>query len=47
MSFIGLLEDARIEYKAIQDFPGLKNLWGSLLSVQYDEAPEHPAIVDA
>jgi hypothetical protein len=45
MSFIGLLEDARIEYKAIQAFPGLKKLWGSLLALQYEEAPEHPTIV--
>jgi hypothetical protein len=27
MQFIGLFEDARIEYLAIQDFPGLKKLW--------------------
>lgn len=45
ISFIGMLEDARIEYKAIQDFPGLKKLWRSLLSLEYDEAPEHPAMV--
>jgi nitric oxide reductase NorD protein len=45
MSFIGLLEDARIEYKAIQEFPGLKKLWRSLLSLQHDEAPEHPSLV--
>ena len=45
MSFIGLLEDARIEYKAIQDFPGLKKLWASLLSIEHEEEPEHPTIV--
>ena len=45
MFFIGLLEDARIEYKAIQDFPGLKKLWCSLLSLHYEEAPEHPTMV--
>jgi nitric oxide reductase NorD protein len=45
MSFIGLLEDARIEYKAIQDFPGLKKLWTSLLSIEHEEEPEHPTIV--
>jgi nitric oxide reductase NorD protein len=44
MSFIGLLEDARVEYKATQEFPGLKKLWCSLLSLQYDEAPEHPTM---
>jgi hypothetical protein len=27
MLFIGLFEDARVEYLAIQDFPGLKKLW--------------------
>ena len=45
ISFIGLLEDARVEYKAIQEFPGLKKLWCSLLSLQYEEAPEHPSMV--
>jgi len=45
MNFIGLLEDARIEYKATRDFPGLKNLWRSLLSIEHEDAPEHPAIV--
>jgi len=45
MNFIGLLEDARIEYKAIQDFPGLKKLWCALLSLHYDEAPEHPTML--
>ena len=45
MSFIGLLEDARIEYRAIQEFPGLKKLWRSLLSLSYEQAPEHPAML--
>ncbi len=45
MSFIGILEDARIEYKAIQSFPGLKRLWRSLLSIDYDEVPEHPGML--
>ena len=45
MFFIGLLEDARIEYKAIQDFPGLRKLWLSLLRWQDPEdAPEHPTM---
>jgi hypothetical protein len=44
MSFIGLLEDARVEYKAIQSFPGLKRLWRSLLVLEFDEPPEHPAM---
>jgi hypothetical protein len=45
MSFIGMLEDARIEYKAILEFPGLKKLWRALLTLEYDEAPEHPAML--
>jgi hypothetical protein len=44
MSIIGLIEDARIEYKAIQDFPGLKRLWCSLLSIEHEEEPEHPTV---
>jgi len=31
MFFIGLVEDARIEYKAIQAFPGLEPLWRAFL----------------
>jgi len=45
MSIIGLVEDARVEYKAIQEFPGLKKLWRSLLTIEYEEAPEHPAMM--
>jgi len=42
MFFIGLLEDARVEYKATKDFPGLKKLWTSLLKIaDADEEPEH------
>ncbi len=41
MFFIGLLEDARVEYKAIQDFPGLKKLWLSLLKLELEDEPEH------
>ena len=45
MFFIGLLEDARVEYKAIQDFPGLKKLWLSLLRLEDPEGqPEHPTM---
>lgn len=45
MFFIGLLEDARVEYKATQDFPGLKKLWRSLLTIaDADEEPEHPTM---
>jgi hypothetical protein len=44
MFFIALVEDARIEYKAIKDFPGLKKLWRSLLVLDYEEATEHATI---
>ncbi|HHO58619.1 MAG TPA: nitric oxide reductase activation protein NorD [Thiotrichales bacterium] len=44
MFFIGLLEDARVEYKAIQDFPGLKKLWLSLLRLETDEPHEHESM---
>jgi len=41
MFFIGLIEDARIEYKAIGDFPGLRKLWLSILVLKTEEIPEH------
>jgi nitric oxide reductase NorD protein len=44
MFFIGMAEDARIEYKAIREFPGLKKLWRSLLVLEYEEDAEHPTI---
>ncbi len=45
MFFIGFIEDARVEYKAIQDFPGLKKLWLSLLkAADDDEELEHPTM---
>ena len=44
MFFIGLVEDARVEYKAIKDFPGLKKLWLSLLKTESEEATEHPTM---
>jgi len=46
MFFIGLIEDARIEYKAIKDFPGLKKLWLSLMSIEYDTEVEHKSVSD-
>ena len=46
MFFIGLLEDARIEYKAANDFPGLKKLWISLLKIaDDDDEPEHKTML--
>lgn len=44
MFFIGLVEDARVEYRAIQSFPGLKKLWKAQLSLEYEENIEHPTI---
>jgi hypothetical protein len=46
MFFIGFMEDARVEYKATNDFPGLKKLWGKLLRIaDEDEEPEHPTLL--
>jgi hypothetical protein len=44
MFFIGFMEDARVEYKATQAFPGLKNLWARLLTVEYEGKVEHPSM---
>ncbi len=44
MFFIGHLEDARVEYNAVQNFPGLKKLWRSLLEAEYEGTPEHPTV---
>ncbi len=44
MFFIGLLEDARIEYCAVKAFPGLKKLWKALLTAEHEEKVEHPAL---
>jgi hypothetical protein len=41
MFFIGLLEDARVEYKAVNEFPGLKKLWRSLIMLEHEEPAEH------
>ncbi len=45
MFFIGLLEDARIEYKATQNFPGLKRLWKSIMQAEYEEPVEHETVL--
>ena len=44
MFFIGLVEDARVEYAAARDFPGLRKLWGSLLGIEHEGATEHPTV---
>jgi len=46
MFFIGFMEDARVEYKATNDFPGLKKLWIALLKLaDDDDEPEHPTML--
>ena len=45
MFFIGLLEDARVEYLAMADFPGLRPLWRSLLALPRDAKVEHPTLI--
>ena len=45
MFFIGMLEDARVEYKACCEFPGLKRLWAALLKAEYEAAVEHPTML--
>jgi nitric oxide reductase NorD protein len=44
MFFIGLVEDARVEYCAAEEFPGLAKLWGGLLALRYEAKPEHPTV---
>jgi nitric oxide reductase NorD protein len=45
MFFIGLLEDARVEYCAVQEFPGLGNLWKAILAIPREGKVEHPTII--
>ena len=42
--FVGLIEDARVEYRAARQFPGLKKLWGRLLATDHGAATEHRTI---
>lgn len=44
--FIGLLEDARVEYCAAREFPGLRKLWRALHVARPDQPAEHPALND-
>lgn len=44
MFFIGLVEDARVEWHAAQEFPGLAKLWGRLLSVERKGRLEHETV---
>ncbi|BAZ92901.1 rubisco activation protein CbbO [Thiohalobacter thiocyanaticus] len=45
MFFIGLIEDARVEYCAGEEFPGLKRLWKSLLQAEKQGEVEHPTVL--
>ncbi len=45
MFFIGFMEDARIEYKAMNAFPGLRKLWRALLDAEYEGEVEHPTML--
>lgn len=44
MFFIGVIEDARVEYCAAKDFPGLRKLWGRLLALRYEAQLEHATV---
>ncbi|SCZ61737.1 nitric oxide reductase activation protein NorD [Thiohalomonas denitrificans] len=44
MFFIGLAEDARVEYQAMRDFPGLRKLWRTLMTTEYAGRVEHPSV---
>ncbi|MCC0029353.1 MAG: VWA domain-containing protein [Brucellaceae bacterium] len=44
MFFIGLVEDARVEWNAVRAFPGLGRLWGGMLALGHAHQPEHPAV---
>ena len=42
--FIGLFEDARVEYYAISEFPGMKSLWRSLMELPGERSYEHASM---
>jgi hypothetical protein len=44
MFMIGLIEDARVEYRAAKELPGLRKLWGNLLAIEHDGAAESPTV---
>ncbi len=39
--FVGFVEDARVEYCAIEQFPGLRDMWKSLIPLSPPNAYEH------
>jgi nitric oxide reductase NorD protein len=44
MFLVGLIEDARVEYRAAKAFPGLRKLWGRLLAIDHAGATEHATV---
>ncbi len=42
---IGFFEDARVEYCAISDFPGMRNLWRSLMTQPEERRYEHRSMM--
>ncbi|GAB4351243.1 MAG: hypothetical protein Kow006_15030 [Gammaproteobacteria bacterium] len=42
--FVGFFEDARVEYCAVQEFPGMRTLWKSLMSQPRPEQVEHESL---
>ncbi len=45
MFFIAFMDDARVEYCAARNFPGLKTLWGRLLRIEPEGQPLHPTVL--
>ena len=45
MFFVGFIEDARVEYCAIEQFPGLRQMWRSLIPLSDDGAYEHETML--
>lgn len=41
---IGFFEDARVEYCAVSDFPGMRTLWRRLMTVGEERQYEHPSM---
>lgn len=42
--FVGLVEDARVEYRAIQAFPGMHRLWRDFMTVPKSGSVEHESL---
>ncbi len=42
--FIGMFEDARVEYCAASEFPGMKGLWQALMTLPGERSHEHESM---